>query len=455
MNPRDVIIVKRDGGTLAPEAIRGFIEGFLGDEVTDYQMTAFLMAVFLRGMDPEETAALTRVMVDTGHVWTWPGVKGRKVDKHSTGGVGDLVSLPLAPLVAAAGLAVPMISGRGLGHTGGTLDKLESIPGLRTGLSEDEFRSVLSSVGFAMGGQTASVAPADKRMYALRDVTGTVESIPLIVSSILSKKAAEGIDALVLDVKCGRGAFMHDTDSALRLARELARVGTLLGLEVVAFVTDMDVPLGDAVGNAVEVEASLRILRGEGPPDLTELVSTLGTAMLVLGGAADSWEAGAERFAAGVTSGEGTKRFRAMVEAQGGDGAVVDDPGRLPAAPVVHPVPAPRAGVVTDLEPRALGEAVVDLGGGRRRAEDTIDPAVGVRLRARPGDRVEAGDPLAEVLAADAATAERVAAERVKPAFTIGDTEPDPRTLVRYLVTGDGHEEWAGAGTWTRSRGKS
>ncbi len=448
MNPAAVIRTKRDGGELSDADIEAFLRGFVSEEVTPYQMSAFLMAVFFRGMSPRETATLTRVMVETGDTLDFPGVEGIKVDKHSTGGVGDLISLPLAPLVAACGVPVPMISGRGLGHTGGTLDKLESIPGLRTDLDPDRFHRVLAEVGFAMGGQTARLAPADRRMYALRDVTATVESVPLIVSSILSKKVAEGIDALVLDVKCGRGAFMKNEKDALDLAQELTRVGTLMGKKVAAFVTDMDVPLGRAVGNAVEVRSALDCLDGKGPEDVMELVRTLGSAMLLLGGAAGTWAEAEEKLEAAVAGGSGRDRFRAMVEAQGGDPSAVDDPERLPQAPAEAPVPAPESGYVLDLDPFRLGEAVVELGGGRRRAEDAVDPSVGVLLDRRPGEAVKAGEPLARVLARSGDEAERVARELVARAYRVGPAPPAPRVLVRYLVTEAGAREWKGGTSW-------
>ncbi len=454
MNPSAVIRSKRDGIELPDREITGFLTGFLSGEVAPYQMSAFLMAVFFRGMSARETATLTRVMVETGEVLSFPEVAGLKVDKHSTGGVGDLISLPLAPLAAAAGVPVPMISGRGLGHTGGTLDKLESIPGLRTDLDAGRFRAVLAEVGFVMGGQTESLAPADRRMYALRDVTATVESIPLIVSSILSKKVAEGIDALVLDVKCGRGAFMKTERDALRLAEELTRVGTLMGKRVVAFITDMDLPLGAAVGNAVEVRAALDVLAGRGPADIVELVGTLGPAMLLLGGKASNWADAEARIAAAVADGSGLARFRAMVEAQGGDGGAVDDPSRLPAAPFEVPVPAPAGGYVTDIDPFAIGEAVVELGGGRRKAEDRVDPAVGILLDRRYGDRVERGDVLARVLASSEASGRRAASEFVGRAYRVEASAPPARALIKHLVTAEGPVPWRGGETWDSRRGR-
>jgi len=454
VNPQGVIGKKRDGGELTDAELEYFVGGFLDEGVTDYQMAAWLMAVFLRGMTPGETATLTRLMVESGKTLSFPEVPGRKVDKHSTGGVGDLISLPLAPVVAAAGVPVPMISGRGLGHTGGTLDKLESISGLETGLDEDAFRRVLRDVGFVMGGQTEELAPADRRMYALRDVTATVESIPLIVSSILSKKVAEGIDALVLDVKCGRGAFMKTEEDAIRLAGELCRVGTLMGKEVVAFVTDMDAPLGSAVGNAVETRVAIDCLRGNGPEDTMELVGTLGRAMIVLGGRAASWDEAGTILDRALDSGDALARFRSMVEAQGGDASMVDEPDRLPRAGHEHAVSAPRDGFVTDIDPFALGEAVVELGGGRRRADDVIDPGVGVLLSKKPGREVKAGEALAVVLASDPGVGKRVAGDLNK-AFTVGAAPPPPRPLVRHLVTADGSKPWAGAATWDgRGSGK-
>jgi len=451
MNPRDVIIAKRNGGALGPEELEAFVRGFVAGEVADYQMSAFLMAVFLNGMTPEETAALTRIMVESGKTLRYPGLPGTKVDKHSTGGVGDLISLPLAPAVAACGVRVPMISGRGLGHTGGTLDKLESF-GITTALDPDAFRKVLADVGFVMGGQTADLAPADRRMYALRDVTGTVESIPLIVSSILSKKVAEGIDALVLDVKCGRGAFMKTEDDARRLARELCRVGTLLGLDTTAFVTDMDTPLGTAIGNGIEAALAVDCLAGEGPPDTMELVGVLGAAMICLGGKAGSFDEARERLGEALVSGRARTTFRAMVEAQGGDPGLVDSPEGLPASPVRKTLVADTNGFLSDIDPYTLGTAVVDLGGGRRRADDPIDLGVGVRLRKQRGDAVNAGDVLAEILARDDVSAAAALRDKVAGAVTVAPEPPPPAPRIRRLITAEGDEPWNGATTWDRAR---
>jgi pyrimidine-nucleoside phosphorylase len=453
MIPRDVIAAKRDGRELDAGAIASFVRGFLDGTVADYQMSAFLMAVMLRGLSPRETADLTRIMVETGETLAFPGVPGSKVDKHSTGGVGDLISLVLAPAVAACGVPVPMISGRGLGHTGGTLDKLESIPGFRTDLDAASFAQILGEVGCVMGRPTARIAPADAGMYALRDVTGTVESIPLIVSSILSKKVAEGIDALVLDVKFGRGAFMGTEEDAERLARELTRVGGIMGLTAAAFLTDMDRPLGTAVGNALEVASALECLRGNGPQDVMELVLTLGAAMLCLGKPGNTWQNSWKEIADAVSGGRALAAFRDLVAAQGGDASVVDDPGSLPQAPVAVPVAAERSGFVADVNPRVLGEAVVELGGGRRRAEDAVDPAVGIRLLRRCGDRVAAGEDLAVVLARDADTGKHIAETTARGAFRVAEEPPPERALIRGLVTGNGSVPWAGGETWDREAG--
>jgi pyrimidine-nucleoside phosphorylase len=450
--PASVIRAKRDGEELSREDIDGFIRGFLDWEVTSYQMSAFLMAVTLRGMTARETADLTRVMLETGEKLTFPGSAARAVDKHSTGGVGDLVSIPLAPLVAAAGVPVPMMAGRGLGHTGGTIDKLESIPGFRADLDPAGFRRMIAEVGCAIGEQTLAVAPADRRMYALRDVTATVESIPLIVSSILSKKGAEGIDALVLDVKCGRGAFMKSEESALRLARTLAEVGGILGLETVAFVTDMDRPLGNSVGNAIEVREALDVLAGRGSEDLTGLVLDLGAAMLALGRPGTGFEENRVRLRGLLDDGSGLARFRKLVSAQGGDAGALDDPERgLPLAPVRIDVPAPDDGWVSDLEPVALGRAAAELGGGRRAAGDAIDPGVGIRIARGVGARVRRGDVLAVIHCREREAGERAARESIAPAFRIAADRPVVPPVIRHLVTAAGAVPWEGPRTWDQA----
>ena len=358
-------------------------------------------------------------MLHSGDVFDLSRLPGRKVDKHSTGGVGDKISIPLAPLVAACGVKVPMISGRGLGHTGGTLDKLESIPGFRTDLSPARFIEGVATIGTCMIGQTESIVPADKRMYALRDVTGTVESIPLIAASILSKKLAEGISGLVLDVKVGSGAFMKTRERARALAHALVGLGNRSGVQTVAYLTDMNEPIGWAVGNALEIEESIEVLRGEGPADTVGLVVTLGGRMLALGGAAASQDGGEARIRAAIADGSGLEVFRRMVAFQGGDARAVDDPGLLPVARASRDVEAPRTGNVQAIDCEQVGLAALVLGGGRQRKEDRIDPAVGLRMRARLGAEVKAGEPLATILFNDASKVPEAEA-LVRDAFVIG-----------------------------------
>ena len=415
----ELIAAKRDGEALSPAELRALIEGFTAGTVADYQMTALAMAVLFRGMTDEETVALTLAMRDSGTVLDLGDIPRRKVDKHSTGGVGDKVSLCLAPLVAACGVAVPMISGRGLGHTGGTLDKLEAIPGFRVDLPIPRFRELVRDVGTCMIGQTAELAPADKRLYALRDVTATVESIPLIVASILSKKLAEGIDALVLDVKFGSGAFMKTPDDARALATALVNVARGAGKDCVAWLTRMDRPLGRAVGNSLETIEAFDVLHGRGPADLVELTLRLGATMLTLGGVAPDDAARAMLLAA-IVDGRALAVARAMVAAQGGDPRAVDDPSVFEAAPLVVPFTADVAGIVQGIDTRAVGIAGVELGAGRARASDTVDPAVGFVFERTVGDAVAAGEVLAFVHARDEAGAAR-AVERLRRAVRIGD----------------------------------
>jgi pyrimidine-nucleoside phosphorylase len=394
-------------------------------------MSALLMAVFFRGLDDAETVALTEAMLHSGSVLDLSSVPGIKVDKHSTGGVGDKVSLCLAPLVAACGVPVPMVSGRGLGHTGGTLDKLEAIPGFRTELSPERFAEIVGSVGTCMIGQTREIAPADKRIYALRDVTGTVECIPLIVASILSKKLAEGIDGLVLDVKVGKGAFMKDEPRARALAEALVRVGTRAGKKVVALLTDMDAPLGVAVGNANETREAIDVLHGEGPADLIECTLALGAEMLVLGGKARAAADARRSLAEGISSGRGARVFERMIEAQGGDPRVVSDPSLLTIAPVEVIVAAERSGFVTEVDALAIGLAAVAMGAGRTRADAKVDPAVGISVEAKPGAEVKAGGVLARLHVHRASDAAAIA-ERVRGAFTVSpERGQSPAGLVR------------------------
>jgi pyrimidine-nucleoside phosphorylase len=426
----ELIAKKRDGGRLSEEEIERIIRSFSEGELADYQMSALLMAIFFRGMDDAETVALTRAMLHSGDVLDLSAIPGRKVDKHSTGGVGDKVSICLAPLVAACGVKVPMVSGRGLGHTGGTLDKLEAIPGFQVSLDADTFARVVRDVGTCMIGQTSRIAPADKRIYALRDVTATVESIPLIVASILSKKLAEGIDALVLDVKVGRGAFMKTEADARALAAALVRVGTAAGKRVVALLTDMSRPLGKTVGNALETREAIDVLFGRGPDDLTACTMALGVEMLLAGeGAKDAAEAQA-KLARAVEDGSAAAALERMIEAQGGDPSVVRDPSKLPRAPVEIDVAADRAGFISAIDPLEIGLTAVALGAGRTRADQAVDPAVGIELQKSVGDRVEAGTPLARLHVRRAEDAVRMRA-RVLAAFALGDAPPeDQRPLI-------------------------
>ena len=442
----ELIERKRDGSELSPEELDGLLADYLAGEVADYQMSAFLMAVFFRGLTDRELSGLTRAIIQSGMRLDFRDGGPPAVDKHSTGGVGDKVSLVLAPLLAEAGLRVPMISGRGLGHTGGTLDKLESIPGFRTRLDLDEFRAVLAEVGCAMIGQTEQIAPLDGRLYALRDVTGTVPSIPLIASSIVSKKVAEGIEGLVLDVKCGSGAFMREEEPALALARALVRLAAEQGLPATALVTGMDAPLGRTVGHALEVREAIECLAGGGPEDLAEVTLALGAELLVaVGEVGDRAEAAARLDA--LRDGRAAERFARLIERQGGDPRVVEDPDRLPAAPIREAVEATEAGTVAGIETREIGLTVAELGGGRRRVEDEIDPAVGLEMRIRPGDTVAVGEPLALLHARTAEDAAR-AASRIRAAVRIepvGEGRPhafpDAGSRLRYRVDATGVEE--------------
>jgi pyrimidine-nucleoside phosphorylase len=429
MSPPLIIARKRDGHALTAEEIGAFVRGAVDGSWADYQLSALLMAICLRGFDAEETALYTAAMTRSGAVADLSAIPGIKVDKHSTGGVGDKVSLVLAPWVAACGVPVPMISGRGLGHSGGTLDKLEAIPGFRTGLSLAEYRDQVARVGCALIGQTPELAPADRRLYALRDVTATVESIPLICGSILSKKLAAGIDALVLDVKFGRGAFMPDLPAGRELATTLVRVGRAAGKQVRALLTRMDAPLGRAVGNALEVAESIAALRGAGPADLMEVTRALGVEMLLLGGVATDPTQANARLDAALTSGAALEKFRAVIAAQGGDARVVDDPGRLPVARYVEPVLAPRSGWITAVDARAVAFAALRLGAGRARAEDAVDPAVGVAGLVQVGESVTAGEPLAWLHANDL-TGLPEARALLAGAFTVGEAPVQPPPLV-------------------------
>jgi pyrimidine-nucleoside phosphorylase len=435
MRAVDVIRKKRDGGELAEGELAAFVRAAAaGTDWEPYQLSALLMAIVWRGMTPNETATFTRLMTDSGKRLDLSDLPGPKVDKHSTGGVGDKTSLVLAPLVAACGAYVPMMSGRGLGHTGGTLDKLEAIPGFRVNLSESEFRAALHATRIGMIGQTADVAPADKTLYALRDVTGTVECVPLITASILSKKLAEGIDALVMDVKCGRGAFMKNRADARTLGDGIVRVARLNGLRCEALVTAMDRPLGRAVGNALEVIESIETLKGNGPEDLTELSVILAARMVRLAGLAATDELADAKVRAALASGEGVEFFRRMVERQGGDPRIVDDYSLLPATAKTHEIRADRNGFVADLDAETLGVASMVLGGGRRKATDAVDPAVGIVVRAKPGEAVRAGDTVLTVHYRDDSRLAEVL-ERLQTGYTLTVDRPSESNVVLEQLT--------------------
>ena len=429
MRAVDLIRKKRDGHSLSQDDIASFVTGATDGSWPDYQLSALLMATVLRGMTDEETAWLTTAMAQSGAQFDLRRLPGRKVDKHSTGGVGDKTSLVLAPLAAACGVVVPMMSGRGLGHTGGTLDKLEAIPGFRVDLPAADIVDALAEVGCVIVGQTRDVAPADRRLYRLRDVTATVESIPLITASIMSKKLAEGIDGLVLDVKVGRGAFMKSVGEAEQLAQAMVRAGQLAGVRTEALLTRMDAPLGRAVGNALEVVESIETLRGQGPQDLTVLSVLLAARMVVLADRAGTMEEGERLVREALASGAGLARFRQMVVRQGGDPAVVDDPALLALAPDREYVRAPRAGYVTGLEAMMIGQAAAALGAGRATAEDTIDHGVGIRLLATLGSLVRAGEPVLELIHRDGRGL-RDATELGRQAVELGGAPPPPQPLV-------------------------
>ena len=425
----DVIRQKRDGGTLDRASIDGVVAGVTDGSLPDYQAAALLMAILLRGMTTDETAHLTDAMVRSGVRLSYPDVPGVPVDKHSTGGVGDKTSLILAPLAVACGAVVPMMSGRGLGHTGGTLDKLEAIPGFRTALSLDEIRRAIASIRCALVGQTDEIAPADRRLYALRDVTATVDIVPLIASSIMSKKLAAGAQAMVLDVKVGDGAFMKTIEDARILAEQMVDLGRRAGRDVVCLLTAMDQPLGAAVGNALEVREAVETIVGEGPPDLTELVLDASARLLALSDLGIDADEGRERAQQAMSDGSARDVYERWIRAQGGD----PDPEALPKASVVSEVRAPRAGIVTRLAALPVGVAALELGGGRRTKDDEIDHAVGVVCSAKRGQTVEAGQVLADVHARDEDSAAR-AVETVAAAYEIGDEVPPVHGILLDVV---------------------
>jgi pyrimidine-nucleoside phosphorylase len=429
----DLIIRKRDGGRLSRDEIDAVISGVTTGDIPDYQTSALLMAIFLRGFDAEETGWLTDAMVRSGGRVDLSALEGVKVGKHSTGGVGDKASLVVVPVVAACGALVPKSSGRALGHSGGTLDKLEAIPGFRLGLSDGELIAQVRAIGCAFVGQSPTLAPADKQLYALRDVTGTVESLPLIASSIMSKKIAEGTDALVLDVKVGSGAFMKTLDDAGRLAQVMVDIGARVGLRTRAVLTAMDAPLGMAVGNALELREALATLKGEGPPDLTELCRTLAAHLLVVGNLAPTLDAAGERVDDEIRSGAAFQRFRSLVEYQGGDVSVIDDWERLPRAERVETVRAPKAGYVAAIHAEPVGRASMLLGAGRTRVDAPIDYGAGVMLRVKLGDRVSVGAALADAHIGRNAQLDD-ARSLLNDAFVIADRPPGPSPIILDVV---------------------
>jgi pyrimidine-nucleoside phosphorylase len=436
----DVIRKKRDDGELSRDEIESLVNSYTRGDIADYQMSAWLMAVVLRGMTRAETAALTDAMLRSGEVLDLSALPAKKVDKHSTGGVGDKTSLVLAPLAAAAGVMVPMISGRGLGHTGGTLDKLEAIPGFNVNLSVARFRRVLETCGCAMIGQTEEIAPADRKLYALRDVTGTVESPYLICASIMSKKLAEGIDGLVLDVKTGSGAFMKSEKDAVFLAELMVETGERMGKQMVALITDMDQPLGSKIGNALEVVEVVEVLRGEGPEDLRRLCLELAGWMLHLGGVADTVAEGKKQSEKLISSGKALAKFRQMVELQGGDLRAIDDAKKLPQAQHTMILTSTKDGYLRALECEQVGTACVILGGGRERKEDSVDPAVGIVLHKKVGDAVSSGEALATIYYNAEARAVR-ARQLLEQSYQIADSPAHKkRPLIHRVIRNSGEK---------------
>ena len=436
----DLIEKKKHSGVLTGEEIRGMVSGYVAGDIPDYQMSAMLMAICFQGMNAQETTDLTMAMVYSGDTADLSGIAGIKVDKHSTGGVGDKTSLVIGPIAASLGVKIAKMSGRGLGHTGGTLDKLESIPGLTTGIDKERFFKIVDEVGIAIIGQTGNMVPADKKLYALRDVTATVDSVPLIASSIMSKKLAAGSDAIVLDVKTGSGAFMKTLDDSITLAKEMVAIGTGAGRKCCALITDMDVPLGHAVGNSLEVAEAVRTLRGEGPADLTEVCLQLAANMLFMAGKGTVAECRALAEAV-LADGRAVDVLAAMVKAQGGDPAYIYDTSRFPAAPFVRKVLSPADGYVTCIDAEGCGIAAAMLGAGRAKKEDAIDYSAGICLHKKYGDRLKKGDVLAELYASDEARFAG-AEQKFLDSYTIGEAPAAEKKLVYARVTADGVERF-------------
>jgi pyrimidine-nucleoside phosphorylase len=437
----DLIMKKRNGEELTTEEINFFVEGYTKTEIPDYQVSALMMAIYFQKMNKRETADLTKAMVESGEVIDLSAINGIKVDKHSTGGVGDTTTLILGPIVAAAGVPVAKMSGRGLGHTGGTIDKLESFKGFSVDMPIEKFTENVNSIKIAIGGQTANLAPADKKLYALRDVTATVDNISLIAGSIMSKKIASGADAIVLDVKTGSGAFMKDEDSSFELAKEMVDIGNNVERNTIAVITDMDQPLGYAVGNALEVKEAIDTLKGEGPQDLTELCLTLGAHMLVLGEKAENFEEARKILEDIIRSGKGLEKLKELVKAQGGDPSFVDDPALFQKAKIIESVAASQAGFVKGIKADDIGKAALVLGAGRETKESEIDLAVGIVLHKKIGDSIKAGESIATIYANDAEK-QKAATKMIIDAYEITEVEVKAKSLIKGIVTKDGIERF-------------
>ena len=433
MRMYDIIMKKRNGGILTTEEINFFIEGYTKGEIPDYQVSALMMAVYFQGMNEAETLALTMAMAKSGDMLDLSEIKGIKVDKHSTGGVGDKTSLSLTPMVAACGIPVAKMSGRGLGHTGGTIDKLESFEGFTTGITREQFIENVNTIGISIMGQTADLAPADKKLYALRDVTATVDNMSLIASSIMSKKLAAGADAIVLDVKTGSGAFMQAEEDALALAREMVKIGNNAGRNTIAVVSDMDQPLGFAVGNALEVKEAIDTLRGEGPADFVELCMTLGSQMLIAGGRAKTDAEAKAMLQQVIEDGSALKKLAEFVEAQGGDAAAVYDTSKLPKASIIEAVEATQSGYISKIACAEVGICSLILGGGRETKESEIDLAVGIVLTKKVSDYVEKGETIAYIHANDAEKL-KAAKERFLQAYTFSEAAPEKSVMIKHIL---------------------
>ncbi|PID58205.1 thymidine phosphorylase [candidate division KSB3 bacterium] len=435
MRPQDIIKKKRDGIALTHAEIQYMVDGYINSRIPNYQMAAFTMAMFFQGATKAETVALTESMLHSGTVVDLALLPGKKVDKHSTGGVGDKISIPLAPAAAAAGIYVPMISGRGLGHTGGTLDKLESIPGFQVNIPLDRYVEILKAIGVCMLGQTSDIAPADKKIYALRDVTATIESVPLITASILSKKLAEGIDGLVFDVKVGNGAFMKTEADATILAKNLVSIASMMGKDVVALITDMNEPLGFCIGNTLEILESLEVLQGRGPEDVVKLTVELGAYMLKVGKVAETIDAGRQKMRQVLSDGSALRRFRQLVQLQGGDISVIDNPETFKRAEYTQEIRAQSNGYISSMHSENIGTAAMLLGAGRDNMASQIDHAAGIILKKKVGDRVTRGDTLCVLEYNDHSRLED-AVRTIQESYTIGSVQPKARPLIRKVVTG-------------------